>query len=77
MAKVRTVRAVRWGWILLLWALAGVAQADVFRPAYLELREAGGDNYEVLWKVPAQSETMRLSLQVRFPRWHAGAGRAT
>jgi hydrogenase/urease accessory protein HupE len=44
-----------------------VVQADVFRPAYLELREAGGDDYDVLWKVPAQSETMRLSLQVRFP----------
>jgi hydrogenase/urease accessory protein HupE len=67
MAKMRTARVVRWWWILLLWALAGVVQADVFRPAYLELREAGGDDYDVLWKVPAQSETMRLSLQVRFP----------
>lgn len=67
MTEVPTVGAMRWWGILLLWALASVAQADVFRPAYLELREAGGDAYEVLWKVPAQSESQRLSLQVRFP----------
>ncbi len=59
--------AVRWLLALLLLAWAGLAQADVFRPAYLELREAGNDRYDVLWKVPAQSESMRMSLQVRFP----------
>ena len=45
---------------------AVVALADVFRPAYLELREAGTDVYDVLWKVPAQGE-MRLAVNLRFP----------
>ncbi len=51
--------------VLLLAATA--ANADVFRPAYLELRELGDDRYEVLWKVPALGATQRLSLYVLFP----------
>lgn len=43
------------------------ARADVFRPAYLELREAGADRYDVLWKVPAAGEDRRLAATVRFP----------
>lgn len=42
------------------------ANADIFRPAYLELREAGADRYDVMWKVPAQGD-MRLAVQVKFP----------
>jgi hydrogenase/urease accessory protein HupE len=38
----------------------------VFRPAYLELREASQDRYDVLWKVPAQGD-MRLAVRVSFP----------
>jgi hydrogenase/urease accessory protein HupE len=52
---------------LLVCLQAGVALADVFRPAYLELREADNDRYEVLWKVPAQDAATRLALHVRFP----------
>ncbi len=52
---------------LLLFALAGIAQADIFRPAYLELREAGTDTYDVTWKVPAQDESTRLALYVVLP----------
>jgi hydrogenase/urease accessory protein HupE len=51
---------------LCLATLAWAAQADVFRPAYLELREAGDDRYDVMWKVPAQGES-RLAVQVVFP----------
>jgi hydrogenase/urease accessory protein HupE len=51
---------------LLLACLAFAAQADVFRPAYLELREAGADRYDVLWKVPAQGDA-RLAVDVVFP----------
>jgi hydrogenase/urease accessory protein HupE len=53
--------------VLLLACQAGDAFADVFRPAYLELREVGADRYDVLWKVPAQGEDMRLAANVRFP----------
>src|SRR5262249_48337727 len=42
------------------------ARADIFRPAYLEIRETGADQYDVLWKVPAQGD-LRLAAQVRFP----------
>lgn len=56
---------------LAVCCLAGLAHADVFRPAYLELREVdanGGSaqRYDVMWKVPAQGD-MRLAVQVRFP----------
>ncbi|HSV58012.1 MAG TPA: HupE/UreJ family protein [Variovorax sp.] len=39
---------------------------DVFRPAYLELREAGADAYNVTWKVPAQGDK-RLAIDIIFP----------
>lgn len=51
---------------LLLACLTFAAQADVFRPAYLELRETGEDRYDVMWKVPAQGEA-RLAIEVIFP----------
>jgi hydrogenase/urease accessory protein HupE len=52
---------------LCLALLAWAAQADVFRPAYLELRETGGDRYDVTWKVPAQGGA-RLAVDVIFPQ---------
>ena len=51
----------------LLLCLLGTAHADVFRPAYLEVRELGEDRYDVLWKVPALGENQRLSVYVVFP----------
>jgi hydrogenase/urease accessory protein HupE len=57
---------VRVAFALLLWCVSWTAQADVFRPAYLELREAGDDRYDVMWKVPAQGEA-RLAVEVVFP----------
>jgi len=53
---------------LLLACQAWVVCADVFRPAYLELREAGAGRYDVLWKVPALGEDLRLAATVRFPK---------
>ena len=43
------------------------ALADVFRPAYLELKQRDADTFDVLWKVPAVGDTMRLGIHVRFP----------
>jgi hydrogenase/urease accessory protein HupE len=45
----------------------GLASADVFRPAYLELRELDAERYDVLLKVPAQGDDLRLAIDVRFP----------
>jgi hydrogenase/urease accessory protein HupE len=61
-----TSRALRWVLVLLLCGLPWAATADVFRPAYLELRELGEGRYDVLWKVPAQGNA-RLAVQVVFP----------
>jgi len=61
---------------LLIFVLLTTFAPDVFahevRPAYLELRLAGTDTtgtdtYDVLWKVPAQGEDLRLGLYVELP----------
>jgi hydrogenase/urease accessory protein HupE len=53
--------------MLCLVTLAGSLSAHEVRPAYLELRQTSTDTYEVLWKVPARGEDLRLSLYVEFP----------
>ncbi|MEZ5461336.1 HupE/UreJ family protein [Dokdonella sp.] len=55
-------------WLIVAWlaCLGTAVQADVFRPAYLELREEGADRYSVLWKVPAQGDR-KLDVQIAFP----------
>lgn len=52
---------------LLVLLVATGAAADVFRPAYLELREAGVGEYDVKWKVPMLGDNLRLSAYVVFP----------
>lgn len=47
--------------------LCGSSHADIFRPAYLEIRETGADTYDVLWKVPSLGSDQRLATYVRFP----------
>ena len=51
--------------LMLTWATT--ARADVFRPAYLELRQTSAETYDVMWKVPAQGDTLRLAIHVVFP----------
>jgi hydrogenase/urease accessory protein HupE len=46
---------------------ACIAHADEFRPAYLEIRPAGAETYDLLWKVPAPGGDRRLALYVRLP----------
>lgn len=53
--------------LMLLAIVAAAANADVFRPAYLEIRELGDDQYEILWKVPALGDEQRLSAYVILP----------
>jgi hydrogenase/urease accessory protein HupE len=62
--RARTARLLL---ALLLVGLASTAPADVFRPAYLELREVGDGRYDVLWKVPALGDGARLRASVRLP----------
>lgn len=56
--------------LLVLLLLSGAmrwAQADEFRPAYLQLTQLDASTYDVLWKLPALDESTTLKLQPRFP----------
>jgi hydrogenase/urease accessory protein HupE len=53
--------------LLLLAPLAPGVLAHELRPAYLDLRQRSLDTYDVLWKVPARGEDLRLALDTRFP----------
>lgn len=53
--------------LLILVLFSAPSPGDVFQPAYLELRELGGDEYAVLWKVPALPDSRRLAVYVRLP----------
>src|SRR5689334_17923329 len=58
--------------ILLILVIIGGCPPTLFahevRPAYLQLHQTGADIYDVLWKVPALGDTMRLSLYVQLPQ---------
>jgi len=42
------------------------AHADVFQPAFLQLKQTDAETYDVMWKVPARGEE-RLALHLRLP----------
>ena len=52
---------------LQLLAFALPAQADVFRPAYLQLKQLDAETYDVTWKVPALDAQTTLKVQPVFP----------
>jgi hydrogenase/urease accessory protein HupE len=43
------------------------ANADDFRPAYLQLGQTSADRYDVLWKVPALDESRLMKVRPEFP----------
>jgi hypothetical protein len=53
--------------MLLITADAPHTVAHEVRPAYLELRQTAADTFDVLWKVPALGDNMRLGFYVRLP----------
>ena len=48
--------------LLAVTLLPSLATAHEMRPGYLEIRESAPDTYDVLWKVPALGDNMRLGL---------------
>jgi len=50
----------------MLGLLPTLGSAHEMRPGYLEIRETETDTYDILWKVPALGDNMRLGLYVRF-----------
>ncbi len=53
--------------LLALACFATPARGHEVRPGYLELKQTGEETYDVLWKVPAAGDDMRLGIYVRFP----------
>jgi len=47
--------------------MAFAADAHESRPAYLEFQQTGEATFEMLWKVPAKGDNLRLGLYVRLP----------
>ena len=53
--------------MLLLLCAPGIAAADVYRPAYLEIRQIAEENYALLWKLPAAGAGQRPALRLVLP----------
>jgi hypothetical protein len=53
--------------VIALLFLSSSGFAHELRPAFLELRETESGTYDMLWKVPARGNQMRLGLYVRLP----------
>ncbi len=52
----------------LVFSLASAAsQADIFRPAYLEMQQLDDHHYMVLWRVPALPDRRRLAASIIWP----------
>jgi hydrogenase/urease accessory protein HupE len=47
--------------------LAHPAVADELRPGYLEMRETSPGTYNLLFKIPARGEDLRLAIYVKLP----------
>lgn len=54
--------------LVCLFVLTPGSWAHEVRPAYLELRQTGPDTYDILWKVPALGDEMRLGVYVTLPQ---------
>lgn len=72
-------RALTLALALLLALVTAPLAAHEARPAYLQLKQLSPDSYEVLWKLPAQSDGRRLALRLRFADdvgtvWRAPSG---
>jgi hydrogenase/urease accessory protein HupE len=59
-SKLRVLLLIAVAWLPML------ADAHEMRPGYLEIRETAVDTYDVLWKVPAQGDDMRMGLYLQF-----------
>jgi hydrogenase/urease accessory protein HupE len=58
--------------LLLLFAVLGAllarpSHADELRPGYLELRQTATDSYDLLFKIPARGDDLRLAIYVSLP----------
>ncbi len=54
--------------------LAQPASGDELRPGYLQLRETGPGTYNLLFKIPARGEDLRLAVYVKLPEGTQNVG---
>src|SRR5258708_11251988 len=47
--------------------LAGPAQSDELRPGYLEIRQTAPDSFNLLFKIPALGDDLRLGIYLALP----------
>jgi len=52
--------------LVLLLAISAGAQAHEVRPAYLRIQQTAGEQFDVLWRVPAMGN-LRLGIYVQLP----------
>ena len=53
--------------LMLCGLLAGPASSDELRPGYLEIRQTASGTYNLLFKIPALGEDLRLGIYVALP----------
>ena len=52
------------------------AFSDELRPGYLEMRQTSPDAYNLLFKIPARGEDLRLAIYVKLPEGTQDVGAA-
>jgi hydrogenase/urease accessory protein HupE len=67
MCGIRHWFAVSCFGLIALFGLKSFTFAHEARPAYLQLKQMTPDTFDLLWKVPAQGDNLRLGLYVRLP----------
>src|SRR3954453_5629639 len=55
--------------------LAQPARSDELRPGYLEMRQTSPVTYNLLFKIPARGEDLRLAISVKLPEGTQDPGR--
>ena len=63
--------------LLFMLLLASLAQADIFHPAYLQLKQLDAETYDVMWKIPALDEQTTLKARPVFPAVAREVGQRT
>jgi len=58
---------LRFLFAVLMVLLPQLAFSDELRPGYLEMRQTSPDAYNLLFKIPARGEDLRLAIYVKLP----------
>ena len=62
-----SMNSLRLFFAVLAVLLAKPASSDELRPGYLEMRQTSPGGYNLLFKIPARGEDLRLAIYVKLP----------